>query len=80
MGKKSLSAGIVLIILSTLILIGIIGGNWKGGGMILEIFIFAMPMMIGGILLLRKYSRTRKTQKQFEVSPAKSKAVPEVVA
>ena len=64
MGKKSLVAGIILISISIFILIGIIGA----GGTLLGIFIFAMPMMVGGILLLRKYSRSRKTEKQFSIS------------
>ena len=70
MGKKSLYVGISLIPLS---LFFIIGGltqlRYNAGGGFLIILIFGLPLLMGAIILLRKYSKSKNlsTNSQNEV-------------
>ena len=70
MGKKSLVAGIILILIS-IFFTGRSIDSYDNVNVQQELYvlltfsIFALPPLLVGIFLLRKYFRSRKTEKQF---------------
>lgn len=73
MGKKSLVIGIILISFSILVIIrtsaaDMSEGFTKIGAFIPSFVLFALPSLVVGIFFLRKYFRSRKTEKQFSDS------------
>ncbi len=67
MGKKSLASGIFLVVLSAYFAIGM--ANSPPADPLFHLFlilVIVLPILIGGIILLLKYFRSRKTISQKE--------------